>query len=91
MGSTSLIPAKAGSGEADLQARYIRFDNFTFLKEAEQRNNYKVRLWRTAKGSQVALFPNLNSEDENWRKHDAQRRFPARLVAGASTATRSMR
>jgi len=68
MGSTSLIPAKSGSGEADLQARYIRFDNFTFLKDAEQRNNYKVRLWRTAKGSQVALFPNLNTEDENWRK-----------------------
>ena len=67
MGSTSLIPAKAGSGEADLQARYIRFDNFTFLKEAEERNDYKVRLWRTAKGSQIALFPNLNTEDENWR------------------------
>ena len=67
MGTTSLISAKAGSGEADLQARYISFDKFTFLKEAEERNNYKVRLWRTAKGSQVALYPNLNSEDEAWR------------------------
>ncbi len=26
-----IIPAKAGAGEADLQARYIRFDNYTFL------------------------------------------------------------
>lgn len=68
LGTTSLVPAKAGSGEADLQARYISFDKFTFLKEAEERNNYKVHLWRTAKGSQVALYPNLNSEDETWRK-----------------------
>lgn len=67
MGSTSLIPTKAGSGEADLQARYLSFDKFTFLKQGEERNNYKVRLWRTAKGAQVALFPNLNSEDETWR------------------------
>ena len=29
--SGSLIPLKTGSGEADLQARYLRFDNFTFL------------------------------------------------------------
>ena len=67
MGSTALISAKAGSGEAELQARYVSFDKFTFLKGAEERNNFKVRLWRTARGSQVALFPNLNSEDEQWR------------------------
>ncbi len=68
MGTTSLIPAKAGSGEADIQARYIRFDHYTFLKQAEERNDYTTRLWRTAKGSQVALYPNLNTEDPEWRK-----------------------
>lgn len=67
MGSTSLISAKAGSGEADLQARYVTFDKYTFLKGAEERNNFKVRLWRRANGSQVALYPNLNTEDEQWR------------------------
>ena len=81
MGSTSLIPAKTGAGDTDLQARYIRFDNFTFLKAAEERNNIKVHLWRTAKGSQVALFPNLNTKDPAWRKTDARREVPARLVA----------
>jgi len=63
-----LVPAKAGAGESDLQARYLRFDNYTFLKAGEQRNEYTVRLWRTVKGSQIALYPNLNAEDPTWRR-----------------------
>ena len=82
MGSTSLIPAKAGAGETDLQARYIRFDNFTFLKQSEERNDIKVHLWRTAKGSQVALFPNLNTEDPAWRKLMRDVRFRRALSLG---------
>jgi peptide/nickel transport system substrate-binding protein len=62
-----IIPLKTGSGESDLQARYLRFDNDTFLKNAETRNGYTVRLWKTAKGSQVALYPNLNCNDPAWR------------------------
>lgn len=65
--SSKLIPAKTGFGESDLQARYIRFDNYTFLKEGEANQNFKVRLWRTAKGSQMALYPNLNAADPVWR------------------------
>ncbi len=71
----SLVPAKSGAGESDLQARYIRFDNYTFLKAGEKRNDYRVRLWRTAKGSQVALFPNLNASDPAWRKLLRDARF----------------
>jgi peptide/nickel transport system substrate-binding protein len=63
-----LIPAKAGSGEADLQARNINFSNFTFLKENEQRAGYRTLLWKTAKGSHFALFPNLNCSDPVWRQ-----------------------
>jgi peptide/nickel transport system substrate-binding protein len=62
-----IIPVKTGAGEADLQARYLRFDNYTFLKEAEARNGYTVRLWDTAPGSQLALYPNLNVNDPMWR------------------------
>jgi peptide/nickel transport system substrate-binding protein len=62
-----IIPVKTGAGEADLQARYLRFDNYTFLKEAEERNGYTVRLWDTAPGSQLALYPNLNVNDPVWR------------------------
>ncbi len=68
LGSTKIIPAKTGSGETDLQARYIRFDHYTFLKESEKRQGFNVRLWRIARGSQVALFPNLNAKDPQWRK-----------------------
>jgi peptide/nickel transport system substrate-binding protein len=63
---SKIIPAKTGAGESDLQARYLRFDNYTFLKESEQRNDFKVRLWRTGPGSQLALYPNLNVNDEIW-------------------------
>jgi peptide/nickel transport system substrate-binding protein len=68
MGSHKMIPAKAGAGDADLQARYLRFDNYTFLKESEKRNDFSVRLWRTVKGAQKALYPNLNANDPVWRK-----------------------
>jgi len=62
-----LIAAKTGAGEADLQARGLAFNNYTFLKEAEERNDYTIRLWRTAVGSQLALYPNLNAADPVWR------------------------
>lgn len=64
---SKIIPAKTGAGESDLQARYLRFDNYTFLKASEDRNRYKVRLWRTGPGSQLALYPNLNVNDDVWR------------------------
>ena len=63
-----LIPAKAGAGDVDLQARYLRFDNYTFLKQNAQRNKFRVLLWEKALGSQIALYPNLNVEDPEWRK-----------------------
>ena len=63
---SKIIPAKTGAGESDLQARYLRFDNYTFLKASEQRNDFKVRLWRSGPGSQLALYPNLNVNDEIW-------------------------
>ncbi|MDF3073340.1 MAG: transporter substrate-binding protein [Alphaproteobacteria bacterium] len=66
--SGSLIPLKTGSGEADLQARYLRFDNFTFLKQGSKQYGFDVRLWQTARGSHMALFPNFNVADPEWRK-----------------------
>ncbi len=68
IGSPSLTPTKTGAGASDLQARYLRLDNYTFLKAAEQRNHYYVRLWRKALGAQIALLPNLSSSDPVWRQ-----------------------
>jgi peptide/nickel transport system substrate-binding protein len=64
----SLISAKTGAGESDLQARYLSFDDYTFLKKSEKRTDASVRLWATTKGSQIALYPNLNVDNPVWRK-----------------------
>jgi peptide/nickel transport system substrate-binding protein len=65
--SSGLVPAKTGSGESDLQARYLRLDNYTFLKAGEKNNDYKVNLWGTGRGAHIALYPNLTAKDPKWR------------------------
>ncbi|TCO79599.1 peptide/nickel transport system substrate-binding protein [Plasticicumulans lactativorans] len=67
MSTTSLIPVKAGANAADLQARYLRFEDYPFLKEAEQRHPFDVRLWERGQGSTIAILPNLNVQDDVWR------------------------
>jgi peptide/nickel transport system substrate-binding protein len=79
---TRLVPAKAGSGEVDLQARGLAFKDYSFLKQNEERFNFNVYLWSTAKGSQMALFPNLNVTDEVWRKLLRDVRFRRALSLG---------
>ena len=77
-----LIPAKAGSGEVDLQARSLNFSDYTFLKEGEERHGFAVRLWRTASGAHLALFPNLNAKDAAWRALFRDVRFRRALSLG---------
>ncbi|WP_303979394.1 ABC transporter substrate-binding protein [Dongia mobilis] len=77
-----LIPAKAGAGETDLQARYIRFDNYTFLKQSEKSGRFKLNLWDDSRGSNFALYPNLNANDEVWRAINRDVRFRRALSLG---------
>ncbi len=79
---SSIIPAKTGSGESDLQERYLSFGDYTFLKAGEKRNNYTVRLWTVGKGAAVALFPNLNTNDAGWRELFRDVRFRRALSLG---------
>jgi peptide/nickel transport system substrate-binding protein len=65
--SSSIIPAKTGAGESDLQFSGIDFTDYTFLKDAEKRYPIKVNLWKRTQGSRIALLPNLNTADEVWR------------------------
>jgi peptide/nickel transport system substrate-binding protein len=67
LADSRIIAAKTGAGESDLQARYLNFSDYTFLKAGETENGYKVRLWRTGPGSELALYPNLNVTDPEWR------------------------
>ena len=75
LGETKVIPAKSGSGEADLQARYLRLDHYTFLKEGEKRFDYTVHLWKRTQGAHMALYPNLNTSDREWRQMFQDVRF----------------
>ncbi len=78
----SLVPAKTSAGEADLQARSLNFSDYTFLKAGEERSNYDVRLWKTVRGSQLALYPNLNATDPVWRELNRDARFRQALSLG---------
>ena len=73
--SGALVSAKTGSGESDLQSRGLNFADYTFLKQNEKLHNYEVRLWRTVRGSQLALYPNLNAKDPVWRELLRDERF----------------
>ena len=66
--AANLIPAKAGLGEADLQPRYLNMRDYTFLQKSAQSSGVKVPLWESGSGSQLALYPNLTANDEEWRK-----------------------
>ena len=68
LAGSKLIPAKTGAGESDLQARYLRFTNVTFLKQSAKRQNFAVHLWRIGKGAHLVLYPNMTVADPTWRK-----------------------
>ncbi|WP_340119016.1 ABC transporter substrate-binding protein [Pelagibius sp. 7325] len=79
---SSLVAAKTASGEADLQSRGLSFSDYTFLKAAEERSGYQVRLWKTVRGSQLALYPNMNAADPVWRALNRDARFRQALSLG---------
>jgi peptide/nickel transport system substrate-binding protein len=64
----TLIPAKAGLGESDLQSRYLNLGDYTFLYKSAKNSGAEVRLWELGSGSQLALYPNLNANDKQWRE-----------------------
>jgi peptide/nickel transport system substrate-binding protein len=77
-----LIAAKAGTGEVDLQARNLAFNNLTFLRDNEKDGEFETYLWRIAKGAHAALFPNMNVDDPVWSKIMRDVRFRRALSLG---------
>jgi peptide/nickel transport system substrate-binding protein len=78
----AVISVKASTGEADLQARYLSFDQVTFLRRNEQQAGYRVFLWDTGIPSSVAIYPNLTTMDEAMRPLLLDRRFRHALSLG---------
>ncbi len=62
-----LVAAKANAGETDLQGRGLDFRDASILKKGEEKGNYKTLLWKTGVASQIAIYPNLNFDDDAWR------------------------
>ena len=73
--AANLIPAKAGLGESDLQPRYLKMRDYTFLRKSAKQSGVNVLLWEEGSGSQLALYPNLNAKDDDWRKLNRDVRF----------------
>ncbi len=65
--SKDLITAKISTGEADIAARGLTLADYTFLKQNEVKGNYQLRTWESTKGSELALFPNLTTNDPVWQ------------------------
>lgn len=82
----SLVSAKTAAGETDLQARGLSFSDYTFLKAAEERSGYRVNLWKTVRGSQLALYPNLNAVDPVWRALNRDKRYRQALSLAINRA-----
>jgi peptide/nickel transport system substrate-binding protein len=78
----SLIPAKTGAGDADLQARNLFMSHYVFLKEAEKREAFKTVLWKAGIGSAIALYFNLNHEEPVWRTLFRDVRFRRAMSLG---------
>jgi peptide/nickel transport system substrate-binding protein len=73
--AANLVPAKAGMGESDLQCRYLNLRDYTFLRKSSQQSHVQVLLWEEGSGSQLALYPNLNTRDESWQALNRDVRF----------------
>ncbi|HEY0352014.1 MAG TPA: ABC transporter substrate-binding protein, partial [Enterovirga sp.] len=62
-----LMAAKANSGDTDLLFRGLTMADIPVLKEGERARRYRTLLWPYARGSEIALFPNLIVTDPVWR------------------------
>ena len=81
-----LIPAKAGAGESMLQAKDIRFADYTFLKEGEKNGGYRVRAVEDRQWLQLRALPQSDHQRSGVAQADARRALPPRLVAGHQPA-----
>ncbi|KAA2238236.1 ABC transporter substrate-binding protein [Salinarimonas soli] len=85
--AAGLFAAKANAGEADLLARGLSILDVPILKEGERARGYRTLLWRNARGSELALYPNLNVVDPVWRALNRDVRFRRALSLGIDRRT----
>ncbi|MEM9138541.1 MAG: ABC transporter substrate-binding protein, partial [Pseudomonadota bacterium] len=82
--ASGLIPLKASRGQATLQIRSLGFSDAPVLKQMEGEGAYQTRLWRSGFANEVALYPNLNYNDQAWRDVMRDVRFRRAISLGIS-------
>ena len=82
-----LMAAKANAGETDLLFRGLHMGDIPILKEGERAKGYKTLLWPSARGSEIALYPNLNAADPVWRALNRDLRYRRALSLGIDRKT----
>ncbi|QRM28233.1 ABC transporter substrate-binding protein [Microvirga sp. VF16] len=82
-----LFAAKANAGEIDLLFRGLSMSDIPVLKEGEKAKGYTTLLWPYARGTELALYPNLNTVDPVWRKLNRDIRFRRALSLGIDRKT----
>jgi peptide/nickel transport system substrate-binding protein len=60
--NNDVLNLRIAGGQIDMQGRSIDVGSYTFLKENEQKGNYRVLRWRAA--STDAYYPNVNCPDK---------------------------
>ena len=88
-----LVAAKANAGETDLQGRGLDFHDASILRKGEtEGGNYRTLLWNTGVASQIAIYPNLNYEDDIWRAllRDVRLRRALSLAIDRATINRAL-
>jgi peptide/nickel transport system substrate-binding protein len=84
---SGLFAAKANAGEVDLLFRGLSMSDVPILKEGEKAKGYRTLLWPYARGTELALYPNLNATDPVWRKLNRDLRFRKALSLGIDRKT----
>jgi peptide/nickel transport system substrate-binding protein len=85
--ASGLFAAKANAGELDLLFRGLSMSDIPVLKEGEKAKGYTTLLWPYARGTELALYPNLNTVDPVWRQLNRDIRFRRALSLGIDRKT----
>jgi len=71
----SEILSNVVSGRSDLQAQGLTLADLPALRQAAGKGTIKLDLWPSGRGSELALYPNLNAADPVWQKLMRDLRF----------------
>ncbi|MDF2812363.1 MAG: transporter substrate-binding protein [Microvirga sp.] len=85
--ASGLFAAKANAGEVDLLFRGLSMSDIPVLKQGEKAQGYTTLLWPYARGSELALYPNLNTSDPVWRALNRDLRYRRALSLGIDRKT----